>query len=491
MKAGASTIHGNGGNDRFELYVGGTVYGDTESDLFNIRGGNGLIADGGSEDDRFNFVAGSTNVLLHGGSGNDDFFGYNKAISGTVYGDSGNDYFVEFRGSVVLRGGSGNDTYRADATSAATFIELAGEGIDTVQVARGVIAYTLPSNVENISVVGFSGSIPGPSALIGNALNNTIVAHDNVETIGGLGGNDTVYGGVGDDYLDGGTGNDTLQGDAGNDTLQGRTGDDAMDGGAGNDVYYLDSPFDAVTENAGAGTDLVRVYVNGYTLAPNVENGILGGVLVALAGNGLDNVLTGNNADNTIVGNAGNDTIRGGAGSDTLYGNAGDDLILAGDDSDSLYGGDGADTLNGGLGGNALYGEAGNDILVGGAGSELLIGGLGADTITTGGGPDKIDYQAVADSATGSSDLITDFNAAGDVLDLSGIDANTTIAGDQSFTLYSSKPAIGTPGDLWYVDAGDGVHLTLFGDVNGDTFADFELRLVISSGIFDASDILL
>ena len=94
----------------------------------------------------------------------------------------------------------------------------------------------------------------------------------------------------------------------GNDTLYGGLGADTMTGLAGNDVYTVDNAADAVVEAAGAGTDLVRAWVN-HTLAANVENLTLSGSSnINGSGNGLNNILTGNSGNNALYGSAGIDT---------------------------------------------------------------------------------------------------------------------------------------------------------------------------------------
>ena len=347
LKSGLATVFGGAGNDIFDLWAANaTVDGGDDNDLLNLRGGSGIGASGGLGVDRFNIYADSANLLLHGNEGDDNFFGYYHSVSGSIYGDAGDDYFVLFVSGVSIYGGTGNDIYRADATNPATFIENVSEGIDSVQVARGA-SYTLPDNIENISVQGFHGSTTGTATLTGNALNNTINGHVNVETIYGLGGDDrlfaksgddTVWGGEGNDYLDGGPGNDSLNGENGNDTINGRSGDDAMAGGAGNDTYYVDSQLDVITENVGEGSDLVRVSAGSYAISANVENAIVssgvGGVF--LGGNALNNELTGNTGNDTLHGSDGDDTLKGGAGGDLLYGENGNDTLIGGTGDDYM-----------------------------------------------------------------------------------------------------------------------------------------------------------
>jgi serralysin len=146
-----------------------------------------------------------------------------------------------------------------------------------------------------------------------------------------------------------------LTGTEGADFLWGMGGFDGLHGLGGDDVYLLTDAFvlvgfDVVDEAPGGGNDTVIVqndptpgaFGASYTLADNVENGIIGGVDTVppevqgtpadapftLIGNALDNSLTGNRAANTLNGGAGADTLNGGAGLDTLIGGAGDDIYL-------------------------------------------------------------------------------------------------------------------------------------------------------------------
>jgi Ca2+-binding RTX toxin-like protein len=502
LRAGSLNIFGDAGADRFDIYKGGaTLDGGADNDRFNIYVFNSLTANGGTGDDRFDVLVDGGSLTLHGDDGNDDFYGHLHNASGSIYGDAGNDYFIQFLSFATLLGGTGNDIYRVTVGDASTIVENVGEGTDSVQVARGY-SYTLPDNVENISVQGFSGSTTSIASLTGNALNNHIVGHNNVEVIFGLdgndnlsgkGGNDTLSGGNGNDILDGGTGDDSLDGGTGNDTLQGRMGDDSMFGGAGNDVYYVDSLSDSVTESSGQGTDTVRVSVYGYGLPDNVENGIISGsVGLQLVGNNLANQLTGNAGSDSILGGGGNDTIKGGTGDDSLNGGDGDDVLLGGDGIDILTGEAGNDVLHGGNGDDQLGGWGGSDTLYGDDGNDLLYGLADADTLSGGSGNDTFQYDAVSDSAPGSTDVILDFysvdgEGADDQLDLSLIDADTTVDGNQAFSLNLNGAPRGIAGDLWYtyVNNPDGSQdITWYGDTNGDSAADLQIAVHVVNGEF-------
>jgi methionine-rich copper-binding protein CopC len=128
-----------------------------------------------------------------------------------------------------------------------------------------------------------------------------------------------------------------------------------------------------------------------------------------------------------------------------------------------------ADVLQGDALNNDLRGFAGNDTLNGGAGQDRLAGGAGND---------KFVYRAVSDSGVTAAtwDLITDF-AAGDKIDLSALDANTALGGDQAF----AAPVVGagvpgaftTAGALYF----DSVAHVLYGNTNATAAAEFAIQL--------------
>ena len=481
--SGPATVYGNRGADRFEVRSHDiTADAGPDDDLFQLVSGSGhtLYGQGGS--DRFFFYGNLYGVLLLGGNGNDIFDGNGQLIQGEIHGNDGNDLFIDFTGAtiaspvrdhslqvevqpgVILYGGAGNDTYRADPINPATFIENPGEGFDTVEVARG-IDYTLPDNIEHLTVKNLAGSTGDNSVLDGNGLDNTITGSDNVETLrgyagndrlSGMGGNDTLQGGSGNDRLNGGDGNDTLYGGADNDVLKGALGDDTMYGGTGDDTYFVDSLSDQVIENFGEGTDWVRVYVDGYEMPANVENAFVSVAPGYFLGNELDNLIIGGSGNDILNGHFGNDTIKGGAGADTLAGGYGDD------------------THNGGPGDDWLWGS------------------VGADTFSGGAGDDYYHYYD-GESLPGSADQILDFTsvfgAGGDFLGLSAMDANVNVALDQAFNWAGTTP---TANSIWYtvVNNGDGsADFTLYGDVTGDTIAEFELNLHVNGGVLYLDDI--
>jgi Ca2+-binding RTX toxin-like protein len=151
--------------------------------------------------------------------------------------------------------------------------------------------------------------------------------------------------------------------------------------------------------------------------------------------------------------------VDAGAGADSIVGSGFSDIINGGLNADTLLGGAGKDSMDGGQGG---------DVLTGGAGGDLLFGGVGADRFV---------YLSLSDStvSSGGRDSIMDFNHPdGDKIDLSAIDANTTVAGNQAFTL-GGDSFTHVAGQLIVVAPEGMVGFIVEGDVDGDAAADFAI----------------
>jgi Ca2+-binding RTX toxin-like protein len=143
-----------------------------------------------------------------------------------------------------------------------------------------------------------------------------------------------------------------------------------------------------------------------------------------------------------------------------------DDVMQGSRGADYLRAYAGNDTLRGGLAGDTLSGMSGRDTLIGGAGADTLIGGSGADRFV---------FAAAPDSAARAPDTIRDFHEAeGDLINLSGIDARSGVAGDQAFRFIGGAAFSDTRGELRYAGG------VVSGDINGDGVADF--RIVIAGG---------
>jgi len=186
-------------------------------------------------------------------------------------------------------------------------------------------------------------------------------------------------------------------------------------------------------------------------------------------------------------GTTGNDTLNGTANADTINGLAGNDIITGLAGNDTLNGGTGNDTVDGGDGDDTLNGGGGTDILLGGAGNDILIGSTGRTSMTGGAGADRFQFGAnIAEIGTAAAtrDIIVDFSAAQlDIIDLSAIDANTRVNGNQAFTFIGSA-AFTDIGQLRYANG------VLEGNVDRNLGADFAITLQFSP-VITAADLVL
>jgi hypothetical protein len=273
---------------------------------------------------------------------------------------------------------------------------------------------------------GFNDTMDGAAAgdsMAGGKGNDALYGDAGADTLDGGDDSDRLDGGADGDSLSGGKASDTLIGGAGDDTLRGGGGGgaDTVVGGIGNDTYVIEDANDFLLELANEGVDTVLATLT-YTLGSNVENLTLqGDAGLNGTGNTLNNTIYGNNNDNRLDGAGGNDTVNGGSGADTIS------------------------------------------------------AGIGKDLLTGGGGLDKFIFSSLSDSGTvfATRDVINTF-AHGDKVDLSALDANSKIAGNQAFTFVQNFS--GAAGQLqWDQTAPTGYLVS--GDVNGDGAADFSLQI--------------
>ncbi len=131
-------------------------------------------------------------------------------------------------------------------------------------------------------------------------------------------------------------------------------------------------------------------------------------------------------------------TATGGPATDTAS-------VSVTQDAGDISTGGGSQILVGNNNGNAYSAGSGNDIILAGGGNDSLTGGSGVDILSGGAGNDQFIFDD-GDSGTGSSrDVIKDF-VGGVVdlerIDLSAIDANTTVGGGggggQAFTFIAT-----------------------------------------------------
>ncbi|MBW8725880.1 MAG: M10 family metallopeptidase C-terminal domain-containing protein [Inquilinus limosus] len=459
--------------------------------------------------------------ILFGGMGNDTIngqLGDDTLVGGSgadrLNGSNDNDVLIGGAGADQLTGGLGTDTASYQGSAIGVTVNLAtgaGSGGD----AQGDVLVT----IENLS-----GS-QGNDDLTGNAGANSLA---------GNGGDDVLRGGAGADRLDGGAGTDlasyftstlgvtvdlgagttsggdaqgdvligieNLSGSQGDDALTGNAGANSLAGNGGNDVLRGGAGADRL--DGGAGVDTASYFTGSAGVTVDLAAGTgSGGDAQGDTLIGIENV-SGSQGSDTLIGNAGANTLQGWNGDDVLRGGAGADRLDGGNGTDTASwftsstgitvnlgagtasGGDAQgdvlvaiENLSGSQGSDILTGNAGANVLQGWSGNDALRGGAGKDTLSGGAGADRFVYAAVGDSVVGANaDRITDFSRAqGDKIDLSGIDANTSAAGNQAFSFIGSGLYTHQAGQLRYAIVGG--QATIAGDVNGDGQSDFHIVL--------------
>jgi serralysin len=339
-------------------------------------------------------------------------------------------------------------------------------------------------------------------------------------------GNDQLYDQFGDDSLNGGSGNDWLYDEFGDDILNGGPGDDTLDSSRGNDRLNGGPGIDTASINffydANAGVSFALdngpvVTASGTKVLSSIEavsvigtpfdDTFTGGANADfLYGQDGDDVLNGQSGDDTLDGATGNDLLNGGTGIDsttlnfngaasgvsytldegsvvtpigtkvltsieavTIYGSSFDDTLSGGEYGDFIVANEGSDRLNGGDGNDLLLGEDGDDTIYGGPGADQLGGSSDSDTFA---------YRTTEDSEVSSgSDTIFDFVSGDDKVDLSAIDADSNVEGNQAFLFIGDSAFNNVAGELRAFIGTDGFTTYVQADVNGDGVADLEIRI--------------
>lgn len=191
--------------------------------------------------------------------------------------------------------------------------------------------------------------------------------------------------------------------------------------------------------------------------------------------------------NDTIYGDKADDSIVGYEGDDYLAGYAGDDFLDGWYDDDELSGGSGKDVLYGGAGNDNVYGDSGNDFVSGGVGNDWVSGGTGkdvvqgnkgADTLFGGSGADMFVFKTLSESTIKANgrDTIMDFRPdSGDRIDLSLIDANRKVDGNQAFKFVGDSEFHKKAGELRFTQTD--TQTFIYADANGDGKADFSITL--------------
>ena len=273
------------------------------------------------------------------------------------------------------------------------------------------------------------------------------------DVLHGNGGDDTIHGGGGDDDIFGEAGDDTLFGDEGNDKLFGDEGDDVLDGGKGDDILRGGADQDKFVDlrgnndiDGGSGFDTLDYsgFVNGR-------------VTVTLADPGREGL-----------------AIR-------------ETHIASQSGGPGYFLEDGRDTI---VSIERVVGTSGNDFITGNSSANVLRGGAGQDVLTGGGGGDTFQF-LTGDLSNSGGERITDFDTL-DHIDLSAIDAQTNVNGNNAFHVITGSGGFtGTSGELLIRSLGNG-NFNVFGDTDGNGSADFSFAVhELTAGAFNANDFIL
>ncbi|GLQ24203.1 hemolysin [Algimonas ampicilliniresistens] len=483
--AGDDNIQGLEGNDRLTGFAGND---DLDGGLGNDILNGGLGAD-----------------ILRGGDGNDLFI-YSDNGDDQMFGEAGNDYFsvtglthASSTPTLMIDGGTGNDTYFHNL-SAAMIVEFnGGSGVDmaSIHTLAAESQFTLDMGAgDDVVLFRTVGSAQGGLGqyivTLGSGSDRIDIQDFNV------GGSITVT------DFEAGAGGDTLG-------LDGVLADTQWDG--------LSNPYGSgflrLTQD---GADTVLEVNLGSALNPNWQNAVrlngveLANLTAANVGNGFpldgsmprptgtnltegDDIQTFSDAADIIYGLGGNDGLVLRGGDDSVFGGDGDDTIYGQDGNDQLYGEGGVDRLIGGDGNDLLDGGLGNDVLLGGTGNDRLILGDGNDTAYGEDGDDFIDGGAGGDTIFGGAgndtlrggagdDVIADISGNDDLDGGDGNDVVNALAGDDRVTGGNGDNIVlgGTGADVFY-QAGRGI----------DRILDFQIgidKIELSASVASFADLV-
>ena len=407
----ADVVIGNNGNDGENnagsadglSLVGDRAIDDVERRVVSGTDGNDILnqsyfidpvdIDGGAGNDQITgtSVAGVSDVL-RGGDGNDTFFGL-----------AGDDFIVPGAGDDLrVVGGAGSDTFFPETNGGNDIFpefslqdQLDGtllNGVTAINVSRLENGRTFLEFEGANTTVQISGGV-SPEQFIANA--NQLLVNFPDELRVQLAGADAAA------------------------IVNNNQGVEQDNGVAAGSEIVIDNN---TGKNAGVGVNAADFGIAAPATPAAVQQ------TVANAQGGL-----------TVTGTSGNDGVA--------FGNTGDDVVVAFDGDDALVGFNGSDFLDGGAGNDRVFGSQDDDIVLGGAGDDIVRGdneaaGNGADIIIGGAGNDLlkgdgnnlVGADTFVFNAGDGDDIIQDFQAGIDRLDVSAIDDGIVISLDQDGT---------------------------------------------------------
>ena len=407
-----------GGVVRHAPAAGGNALGTGWDDLIVGGAGNDTLSGSGGDDV---LMDGAGQDRMTGGAGADIFVLAKDGATDTITDFTPGQDRLDLSGWGLLRSPA---QLTMQATATGMTIAYADEMLVVQRAGGGSIA---PSSLRLADLIDVDRLAPtNYTAIPSTPAGGELIGTWRPELLSASHAGQRVVGMAGNDVLMGGDGHDTLEGGAGRDLLDGGGGHNLLDGGLGNDQYVIRTLNDRITGeigfSQGGGVDTVRSWIS-FALSTNVEVLRLQGA-ADLDGNG-------NAAPEVLVGNPGKNRLSGGGGNDRIVAKEGDDWIM------------------------------------GGTGRDELVGDAGADTFV---------YVDASDSRPGLAyrDFLNGFDRGQDTIDLSLIDANPQIAGDQAFRFLGPGAFTGNGGEVNYASYG-GNWTIVSADIDGDRAADLQI----------------
>ena len=449
------------------------------------------------------------------------------AITGT--GNSGNNVLdgTQSSGANVLTGGVGDDTYVVGAGD--TIVELANEGVDTIETTSTINLSSLP-NIENVVLRG-TAAINATGTSANNRLDGSL--NSAVNTLTGGAGDDTYVIGAGDVVVESAsqgvdtvissgsytltsnvenlilTGSGSAIGNSLANTITAGGSDSTLNGGSGadtligsgffNTTFVIDNVGDVIV--SGVSVNHVQSSITHALAADYFYNLTLTGTgNINGTGNDLSNVITGNSGNNILTSGLGYDTLIGGAGNDTyvITGNPISLIELAGQGTDTVktdYGYQLLDnfenltltgTLDSWAGGNSQA-----NLIIGNSGANYIYGNAGADTMQGAGGNDTYIVEDVGDVVTESSGQGTDivFSYAASFTLSANVEHLTLEGTAQSGTGNALANLITGNSSANWLDGGAGAD-TLSGGSGDDTYVVDSTADVVQESQYGGNDLV-
>jgi len=497
---------------------------NTLTNAFNVQAIHGTASD-----DTLTLVNNPFGVTVDLGGGNDTV----DILAGTGFFSSLGLLNVEH-----LTGSAGDDSVTLQNDVSGLSVDF-GAGNDNLTLAGGVNSLSV-FNVENLNTNDFTGTavddtvtllndVSGLSVNLAQGNNtldlaagtNSLTDIYNVQHVNGTAADDvlTLTDGVfspdNNPFVDLGAGDNTLNFGAQYESLT-ALNIQHINGSAADNWLTLNNDVSGIAIDLGAGNDHLAL-ANGINAVSvlGVENitgsDFTGGL------NPSDDTLTlldqvsgvsvnlgdGNNTLNLAAGTNSLDSL---VGINTVNGSGTDDVLTVSQPSftttfDMGAGNDvvnfaaqafGATVINAEI----VNGSAGADFITIGntSGSTTVTGGLGSDTIVAGSAPLNINFNAAAESQTGSGDTVQNFNAANDTFTFTGMTGPNGFTGPIQFIDTAAFDGTsGTHVSEARVDTTGGT-ATLQIDVNGDGVMgpnDIEIHLANYVGTLHNSNFIL